>query len=152
MARMVIFTASYPDVSPSRWKFARKGRREGENGRGFSSLLSPSHGPLRFVNSHSLFRALSLYAKNEASEEEVIIFIFLLFSFFLSLFQFCIYRGPQGPWQHHTEAWMNELSHHDNGHVLDRERNANSVTNFFISSETLCGKSNFHYPNLVAFC
>ena len=55
------------------------------------------------------------------------------FFFFLYLFQFCIYRGPQGPWQHHTEAWMNELCHRDNGHALDRERNAN-CDQFFISS------------------
>ena len=151
MARMVIFTASYPDVSPSRWKFARKGRREGENGRGFSSLLSPSHGPLRFVNSHSLFRALSLYAKNEASEEEVVIVIFLLFSFFFLYFNFVSTVGRKG---------------HDNTSPKHEWMSSPIVTTimrsiasgmqilwpiFYLILDTLW-KSNFHYPNLVAFC
>ena len=78
--------------------------------------------------------------------------LLLYFYFFLSLFQFCIYGGPQGPWQHLTEAWMNELSHRDNDHALDRERNANSMTNFFYLILDILWKTNFHYPNLVAFC
>ena len=76
-------TASYPDVSldvrakeggnclvPRRLsRCARKGRREGDNGRDFACRLYPSHGPLRFITSHS-FRARLCHAKNEAPEEE----------------------------------------------------------------------------------
>ena len=39
-------------TSLSRWKFALKGRREGER---VACLLSPSRGPSRFVTSHSRF-------------------------------------------------------------------------------------------------
>ena len=61
-----------------RCKFARKGRREGENGREGASplffLLPPSHGPLRFVTLQ--FRFALAFArdqtakKNELPEEE----------------------------------------------------------------------------------
>ena len=146
MARMVIFTASYPDVSPSRWKFARKGRREGENGRGFclSSFSVPWSIALR-QQSLAFSRFKALCEKRSVWGGSSYCYISTFF-FFLSLFQFCIYGGPQGPWQHLTEAWMNELSHRDNDHAFDRERNANSMTNFFISSWTLCGKVIFTIP------
>ena len=49
---------------------ARKGRREGD------SRLYPSHGPLRFITSHS-FRARLCHAKNEAPEEEADSFPYL---------------------------------------------------------------------------
>ena len=54
-------------------KRARKGRREGDNGR-----LYPSHGPLRFITSHS-FRARICHAKNEAPEEEASVMIWFLY-------------------------------------------------------------------------
>ena len=60
-------------LSLSRWKFARKGRREGENGQDGAKppFFYLSHGPLR-VTSHSRFALASLrnHAKNEAPEEE----------------------------------------------------------------------------------
>ena len=39
---------------------------------GFATILYPSHGPLRFVTSHSPFALASIrnHAKNEAPEEE----------------------------------------------------------------------------------
>ena len=149
MARMVIFTASYPDVSPSRWKYARKGRREGENWRGFSSLLSPSHGPLRFVNSHSLFRALSLYAKNEASEEEVVIVIFLLFSFFISI----LYLRWAARAMTTPHRSMNEWALPSWQRSCARSRaECKFYDQFFYLILDILWKTNFHYPNLVAFC
>ena len=53
--------ASYPDVSLLMKMFAQRkaGRRQ----------RAPSHGPLRFITSHS-FRARLCHAKNEAPEEE----------------------------------------------------------------------------------
>ena len=45
---------SYPDVSLSRWKILRA-KEGGKDKKGFASFLSPSHGPLRFVTSHSRF-------------------------------------------------------------------------------------------------
>ena len=55
------------------WKCARKGRREGDNRRDVASpaRLYPSHGPLRFITSHS-FRARLCHAKNEGPEEEAV--------------------------------------------------------------------------------
>ena len=57
--------ASYPDVSLLMKMCAQRkaGRRQ---------RLYPSHGPLRFITSHS-FRARLCHAKNEAPEEEAAI-------------------------------------------------------------------------------
>ena len=87
-------SASYPDVSLD--MRAKEGGKETTG----ACRLYPSHGPLRFITSHS-FRARLCHAKNEAPEEEAAsYFLFLLswehqaifynefFSFlFLSLFQ-----------------------------------------------------------------
>ena len=112
-------------------KICAQRKAGGENGRGFASLLSPSHGPLRFVNSHS-FLSARLYAKIEASQEEVVIFIFLLFFFFLYLFQF-LYL----PWASRAMTTphrsMNEWMSSPIVTTVTRsinQRNANSVTNF----------------------
>lgn len=103
-----------------------------ENGRGRRLCLSSFSIPWSIaLRQQSLaFSRSPLCKKRSVWGEKEVIFIFLLIYFFF----ISIYRGPQGPWKHHTEAWMNELSHRDNGHPLDRERNANSVTIFFISS------------------
>ena len=45
---------SYPDVSLSRWKILRA-KEGGKEKTGLVSIFSPSHGPLRFVTSHSRF-------------------------------------------------------------------------------------------------
>ena len=50
--------ASYPDVS---LRCARKGRREGDN----VCRLYPSHGPLRFITSHSRFALASAMRKKK---------------------------------------------------------------------------------------
>ena len=50
------YSYEFTQTSLSRWKCARKGRREGPY---------PSHGPLRFITSPS-----PLPAKNDAPEEE----------------------------------------------------------------------------------
>ena len=65
---------------------AKEGGKEKTGEASLRSLLSPSHGPLRFVNSHSRFRA----------EEEVVIFIFLLFSFSFTYFNFVSTVGRKG--------------------------------------------------------
>ena len=67
-------SASYPDVSLSRWKRARKGRREGDNGRdSFRLFLRLPSVPLPWslaIHHQSLaFRARLYHAKNEAPEE-----------------------------------------------------------------------------------
>ena len=64
--------ASYPDVSLLMKMCAQSkaGRRQrARSGRRFACRLYPSHGPLRFITSHS-FRARLCHAKNEAPEEE----------------------------------------------------------------------------------
>ena len=53
----------------------RKARRRQRVRRRFASRLYPSHGPLRFITSHS-FRARLCHAKNEAPEEEAVIISF----------------------------------------------------------------------------
>ena len=60
--KLILTPASYPDVSLSMKMCAQRkaGRRH------------PSHGPLRFITSHS-FRARLCHAKNEAPEEEAIL-------------------------------------------------------------------------------
>ena len=55
----MISSASYPDVSLD--VRAKEGGKE-----------TTSHGPLRFITSHS-FRARLCHAKNEAPEEEAVI-------------------------------------------------------------------------------
>ena len=52
-------------TSLSLWKCARKGRREGDNGRGFAYRLYPSHGPLRFITSQSCFALASTMIKTK---------------------------------------------------------------------------------------
>ena len=61
-ARNVPIAASYPDVSLLVKMCAQ--RKAGRS-------LYPSHGPLRFITSHS-FRARLCHAKNEAPEEEAV--------------------------------------------------------------------------------
>ena len=56
--------ASYPDVS-----LDVRAKEGGKVTMGFACRLYPSHGPLRFITSHS-FRARLCHAKNEAPEEE----------------------------------------------------------------------------------
>ena len=46
-----------------------RAKEGGKDTTGFACRLYPSHGPLRFITSHS-FRARLCYAKNEAPEEE----------------------------------------------------------------------------------
>ena len=48
------------ETSLSRWKCTRKGRREGDN-----DGLYPSHGPLRFIISHSRFALASTMRKTK---------------------------------------------------------------------------------------
>ena len=63
-------SASYPDVSLLMKMCAqRKAGRRQRARRRFACRLYPSHGPLRFITSHS-FRARLCHAKNEAPEEE----------------------------------------------------------------------------------
>ena len=66
-------TASYPDVSLFVKMCAQRkaGRRQRARRRRFACRLYPSHGPLRFITSHS-FRARLCHAKNEAPEEEAV--------------------------------------------------------------------------------
>ena len=66
------FAASYPDVSLKENLRAKEGGKEQTGETRFASLLSPSHGPLRFVTSHSRFALASMrnHAKNEAPEDE----------------------------------------------------------------------------------
>ena len=73
---LTFYTASYPDVS---LRCARKGRREGDNGR-----LYPSHSPLQFITSHSRFALASAMKKNEAPEEEAAFYTF--FSYYEGYF------------------------------------------------------------------
>ena len=56
--------ASYPDVS-----LDVRAKEGGKETTGFACRLYPSHGPLRFITSHS-FRARLCHAQNEAPEEE----------------------------------------------------------------------------------
>ena len=67
-------SASYPDVSLSRWKRARKGRREGDNGRDvtarrrfacFFACRHSSYGPLQFITSLSRFELASTMRKTK---------------------------------------------------------------------------------------
>ena len=53
----------------------RKAGRRQRARRRFACRLYPSHGPLRFITSHS-FRARLCHAKNEAPEEEAVICIY----------------------------------------------------------------------------
>ena len=53
-----------PKIGPCQENDTRSGRR-------FACRLYPSHGPLRFITSHS-FRASLCHAKNEAPEEEAV--------------------------------------------------------------------------------
>ena len=70
------FTASYPDVSLLMKMCAqRKAGRRQRARRRFACRLYPSHGPLRFITSHS-FCARLCHAKNEAPEEEAAILLF----------------------------------------------------------------------------
>ena len=90
MARMVIFAASYPDVSPSRWKFARKGRREEENGRGrrlcLSSFSIPWSIALRQQSlAFSRFKPLCEKRSVWGGSSYFYISTFFLFSFFISI-------------------------------------------------------------------
>ena len=50
-------------------KIGRCQENDTRSGRRFACRLYPSHGPLRFITSHS-FRARLCHAKNEAPEEE----------------------------------------------------------------------------------
>ena len=59
--------ASYPDVSLD--VCTKEGGKETTGETHFACHLYPSHGPLRFITSHS-FRAHLCHAKNEAPEEE----------------------------------------------------------------------------------
>ena len=63
--------ASYPDVS-----LDVRAKEGGKETTGFACRLYPSHGPLRFITSHS-FRARLCHAKNEAPEEEADSFPYL---------------------------------------------------------------------------
>ena len=74
-SQLVAASALYPDVSLSmKTGPQRKARRKKRARRRSNSLLSPSHGPLRVVTSHSRFALASLrnHAKKEEPEEEAV--------------------------------------------------------------------------------
>ena len=72
LASYSCFAASYPEVSLDENLRAKEGGKEQRCETRFASLLYPSHGPLRFVLSHSRFALASMrnQAKNGAPEEE----------------------------------------------------------------------------------
>ena len=68
MGKKILVPASYPEVS---LRCARKGRREGDNGRGLPSVPFPWS--LAVHHQSLAFRARLCHAKNEAPEEEAVL-------------------------------------------------------------------------------
>ena len=67
------------------------------SGRRFASRLYPSHGPLRFITSHS-FRARLCHAKNEAPEEQAVAAAFSMIRVTLLAFHGQKFRGCLKPY------------------------------------------------------
>ena len=95
---------------------AQTGRREEENGRGRSLCLSSFSIPWSIaLRQQSVAFSRSPLCQKRSVWGGSSYFYISTNLFFLYLFQFGTSRWPQGPWKHHTEAWMNELCYRDNG-------------------------------------
>ena len=148
MARMVIFTASYPDVSPSRWKFARERRKLARIL--LSSFSVPWSIALRQQSlAFSRFKPLCEKRSVWGGSSYCYISTFFLFSFFISILY--LRWAPRAMTTPHGS--MNEwaLPSWQRSCVRSRAECKFYDQFFYLILDTLW-KSNFHYPNLVAFC